>query len=336
MEPREKISELRKLMNKHRLDAWIVPSADPHQGEYPAERWKARAWLSGFKGSAGTLVVTRDQAGLWTDPRYHIRAAKELEGSGIALYKFGVVGVPSYIQWLRSELPAGSVIGCDGNVLSIAELSNLEKEFQGSEISFNLQHDLVGELWQDRPEVPGNPIFLHKDKFAGESRISKIQRIRDRLHELNADMQVVTTLDDIAWTLNIRGSDVAYNPVAICYLIISHHETRLFIENHKVPADVKQVLEGDKILFSGYGEIREYLHSLTVGTCVLIDPERTNCSLRAAISGTCSIKYETSIPHIMKALKNETERAGIKQSQLRDPRRRGNGQMDVLAGSTSR
>jgi len=318
MEPHEKISELRKLMNKHRLDAWIVPSADPHQGEYPAERWKARAWLSGFKGSAGTLVVTRDQAGLWIDSRYHIRAAKELEGSGIDLYKFGVVGVPSYIQWLRSELPAGSVIGCDGNVLSIAELSNLEKEFQGRGISFDLQYDLVGELWHDRPEVPGNQIFIHEDKFAGESRASKIQRIRSRLRELDADMHVVTALDDIAWILNIRGSDVAFNPVAICYLIISHQEIRLFIEARKVANAVKQVLERDGVLFSKYEDVNEYLHTLKSEVNILVDPERTNYSLRNAIPETCPVKYGTSVPHIMKAIKNETERAGIKQSQTRD------------------
>ena len=318
MEPKEKITELRKLMKAYNIDAFIVPSTDPHQSEYPAERWKARAWLSGFKGSAGTVVVMQHKAGLWTDPRYHMRGETELAGSGIELYKFGLMDVPSYGEWLNQELGEGSVIGFDGNVVSIAEVEKLKNAFQRKAITVVTQHDLVGELWNDRPGIPTNPIFIYDEKFAGENRKSKIHRIREKLKAHGADTHLLTALDDIAWTLNLRGSDVAYNPVAICYLIISSQEVRLFIDGKKIPADVKQVLETDRVVLSGYEDVVAYLQQLKPGIRILIDPEKTNCNLKESISQSSQIVEGVSIPFLMKAVKNETELNGIRESQIRD------------------
>jgi Xaa-Pro aminopeptidase len=318
MEPGEKVAELRKLMAVHGIDAYLVPSADPHQSEYPAERWKARAWLSGFKGSAGTVVVTQKEAGLWTDPRYHMRGETELAGSGIKLFRSGLMGVPSYSEWLDQGLGAGSVIGFDGSVVSMAELAQLRKTFQGKAITFTAQHDLVGDIWQDRPEIPEDPIFLHDEKFAGESRRSKISRVREKLKAHQADVHLLTALDDIAWMFNIRGSDVEYNPVAISYAVVSEQETRLFIQSAKVPAVLKAALEEDGVVFSEYEDVFTYLQQLCVGTVILVDPEKTACKLREAIPESCQIKEGTSIPSLLKAIKNPVELNGIKKSQIRD------------------
>ena len=318
MEPREKIAELRRLMNEHEMDAFIIPGTDPHQSEHPADHWKARAWLSGFKGSAGTVVVTQTKAGLWTDPRYHIRGEMELAGSGIELFKYGILGVPSYIDWLYQELQDGSVVGFDGTVVSISELRQLKNILHNRQITFITQHDLVGKLWHDRPGLPPGPIFLHDDKFAGESRKSKINRIREKLREYKADVHLLTMLDDIAWTFNIRGSDVEFNPVVVSYAVISEHEAHLFIQGSKVPAVVKAALEKDGVTISEYNEIYQHLQQLPAGTNILVDPDKTSCALEGAIQKHCLIQEGTSIPHAMKSVKNLVELDGIRRSQVRD------------------
>jgi Xaa-Pro aminopeptidase len=318
MKSQEKVSQLRELMKERQIDAWIVPSADPHQSEYVADHWKARAWLSGFTGSAGTVVVTRGKAGLWTDPRYHIRASKELQDSGIEVFKFGLPDVLSYIEWLRDELRMGGTIGFDGNVLSVAEAEKINKAFEGRKITLSYQHDLIGQIWQERPEIPMNQIFLHDITFAGESRLSKLQRIRTKLKEQGVQAHLLTMLDDIAWTFNIRGSDVEYNPVAVSYAVITDEEARIFICSEKVPREVKEALEQDGVIFSEYEEIVPYLDRLRLGTMVLIDSEKTSCKLREAISQNCPIKYGDSVPHTLKAIKNQTELIGISRAHVRD------------------
>ena len=318
MQPREKIAKLRNLMVDHQIDAWIVPSADPHQSEYVADHWKARAWLSGFTGSAGIVVVTMDKAGLWTDSRYHIRAAKELHGSGIDLYKFCLPDVPSYIEWLRDELGQDGTIGFDGNVLSVAEVEKINRAFDERQFTLSFQHDLLGQIWQERPEIPVNQIFLHDISFAGESRTSKFQRIRNKLKEYGSQAHLLTMLDDIAWTFNIRGSDVAYNPVAISYAAITKDEARIFINDEKVPREVKIALEQDGVIFSEYEDIISFLETVEPETSILIDPEKTSYKLREAIPENCSIKYGDSIPHTLKAIKNETELEGICRAHIRD------------------
>ena len=318
MEPYEKLSALRKLMKQDQIDAWLVPSADPHQSEFVADCWRARAWVSGFTGSAGTLVVMQAKAGLWTDPRYHIRAAEELRGSGIDLYKFGLPGVPSYKEWLQQELWQGACIGFDGSVLSVKEVEELKSRFKDKEIRFLYEYDLVNRLWQDRPEIPANPIFLHDIRFTGESRQSKFQRIRDKLEEQGVQVHLITALDDIAWTMNIRGGDIPYNPLAISYALVSEGEARLFIHPQKAPAEVREALEKDGVQFSQYEEIYSYWRQLSPGTTVLIDPDKTSYKLERMISEVCRVRKGASLPHGMKARKNETELDGIRKAHIRD------------------
>jgi Xaa-Pro aminopeptidase len=318
MKPKEKIAEVRKLMQDHQIQAWIVPSTDPHQSEYVADHWQARAWLSGFTGSAGTILVTGKKAGLWTDPRYHLRAEQELEGSGIELFRMGLPDVPTYTEWLEDELKVGDTIGFDGSVLSLREVRKIERAFQGKDLQLNYQHDLVGQLWDDRPLIPRNPIFLHDTNFAGETRKSKIRRVREKLMERGCQAQVVAGLDDIAWLINMRGSDVLYNPVTICYAVISEWEVRLFIHKDKVPAEVRETLEQDGIEFSKYEDIFSYWQQLPEETMVLIDPEKTSYKMERIISKTCRIKKGMSIPYAMKAVKNEVELEGLRQAHIRD------------------
>lgn len=318
MQAREKIVELQKMMRTQGLDAWLVPSADPHQSEYPANRWKTRAWLSGFTGSAGTLVVTQEKAGLWVDPRYHIRAEQELQGSGIQPFKTGLPEVPSYAEWLARELKPGAVIGFDGNVFPVTEMKKLCQAFADIKIAFSYQRDLVDQLWQDRPGIPENPVWLYRDEFAGETRTSKLQRIREKLRQHGAQAQLISGLDDIAWTLNIRGSDVEYNPVAISYLIVTDQEARLFIHPNKVSPQVRECLENDGIALYGYDELLPHVRQFSREITVLIDPEKTSYNLEQALSKTCHVKEAVSAATTLKALKNPTETSGMRMTQLRD------------------
>ncbi len=318
MTSRERIRALQTLLREHQIDAYIIPSTDPHQSEYVALCWQARAWVSGFTGSAGTLVITQQRAGLWVDPRYHIRATKEVEGSGIKVYKVGLPGVPSFADWLARELNAGAVIGFDGDVFSVAQVTKLAHAFQGKEVTFSFERDLVGKVWTDRPVIPQNEIFIHDLKFAGKARTAKIQRIRKQLAAQNAHAQFISALDDIAWTLNLRGSDVEYNPVAISYLVVSRDAVCLFMDTVKIPADVCAELESDDIQISAYGGIHSYLEDLSPETMVLIDPDKTSHKLEQILARTCRTIRETSIPSRLKAVKNETERDGIRQTHIRD------------------
>ena len=318
MHPDEKIRALRKQMEEHQLDAWIVPSSDPHQSEYVAAHWQARAWLSGFRGSAGTLVVTRSRAGLWTDPRYHLRAAEELGGSGIELFRMGLPGTPSLVTWLRQELPPGAVVGFDGNGVSAADAGLLKEGLGLKSIGISHQFHLVDEIWQDRPELPDNPIFLLLEAFAGESRKEKLRRVRDRMQGSGVQFHLLCALDDIAWLLNIRGSDIDCNPVAVCYAVVDLQQLQLFIQPGKVPPEVKADLERDGVEFHPYGEIQRHLQQLPEGTGILIDPEKTSVMLRDLVPAHCPVKEGQSLPYPMKTIKNQTELAGIRQMHCRD------------------
>jgi Xaa-Pro aminopeptidase len=318
MNTREKIEALRQLMQQHNIDAWIVPSADPHQSEYVAACWKTRAWLSGFSGSAGTLVVAKDKAGLWTDSRYFLQAEQELEGSGIELFKMKMPGVPTYTEWLSRELENRATIGFDGNVLSVAQVEELKTALEAKNIQLAYQQDLVAQLWKDRPEIPAKPVSLLDVKFAGESRISKFARIREKIKGQGAHAHLISTLDEIAWIFNIRGSDVEYNPVTISYAYISEEEARVFIKPEKVSTDVRTALNNDGAVLSEYEEIIPYLQQLPKGTTILIDPQKTTQTIKDAISPNCTIKEAPNIAFKLKAMKNETELDGIRKAHIRD------------------
>lgn len=239
MEITKRLTKLRELMEKHQLHAYIVPSSDPHLSEYVAEHYKSRQWISGFTGSAGTVVITLKDAGLWTDGRYYIQAEKQLQNTGITLFRGADPKTSSYTQWLKDKLPEGSTIAFDGRVFSAREVKKMQEEFDKKNIKVQLELDLIGELWTDRPPVPAEEVFVHELKYAGLSRREKLQQLREKMQEKDANVHILSTLDDIAWLLNIRGGDVPHNPVTIAYLLITQETCYLCIDKAKVPAEVE-------------------------------------------------------------------------------------------------
>ncbi len=316
MDAKEKIKALQQLMEEHKIDAWIVPTADPHQSEYVAPYWKTRTWLSGFSGSAGTLVVTRDKAGLWTDYRYFIRAEQELKGSGIELFKMKRLDVPTYTEWLCHELDEQATIGFDGNVFSVAQVEKLQDALHSKRIHLAYQQNIVAQLRKDRPQIPAKPVMLLDVKFSGESRESKFARIRQKMKAEGVHAHLISTLDEIAWVFNIRGSDVEYNPVTISYACISDQDVRLFMNSEKLSSEVKSALQADDVVFSEYHELIPYLKQLPKEMVLLVDPKKTTQAVKNAIA--CTIKEASSIAFPLKAVKNETELKGIRTAHIRD------------------
>ncbi len=230
MKIKERIEALRKLMKENKMDAYIVPSFDAHQSEYVAEHWKSRQWISGFTGSAGTAVITLEDAGLWTDGRYYIQAEKQLEGSGMRLFKAAEPNVPSFIEWLRDTLKEKNNVGFDGNVFSVDMVKDMQKEFSAKNIGLIIEQDLINELWSHRPEIPKSSVFAHEVKYAGKSTIQKLTQVREEMNKKGANHYLLTSLDDIAWLLNIRGDDVANNPVVIANVIVAEEKCYLFVD----------------------------------------------------------------------------------------------------------
>ena len=318
MQTNDKIKVLRKSLAEKKIDAWIVPGSDPHQSEYVAAHWKAREWLSGFTGSAGMLVITHKKSGLWTDSRYFIQAEKELAGTEIQLFKIGKPGIPTYLEWLRSELKSGAVVGFDGSLFSVSQVKNIQKSLSKKNIKIYYHTDLVGLLWHNRPQLPAQPVVNFPSKYAGESRVSKISRIRDKMRELKCSIHIISSLDDIAWIFNIRGTDIAFNPVVICYAVISENEVRLFINSRKIESKFKAELQSKKISFSEYEKIFDYVKKLADRSSVLFDPDKTNQLLKEAIPNNCHITESPNISINMKACKNNTELNGFRNAHIRD------------------
>ena len=315
----ERVERLRSWMKENGISAFVFPSSDPHNSEYVAEHWKSREWISGFSGSAGTAVVTLEHAALWTDSRYFIAAEKELKGTDFQLMKLRVEGTPSVSEWLVRELSnyQKAVVGVDGNVNSFAEVSLMERELASKgNITVRTDADPMAELWTDRPVIPDNKVSLHPLEYSGESTSSKISRIRKQLADSGADGLLVTALDEIAWVLNLRGSDVHCNPVFVSYLLISPEKVVLYINNVKLLAEVKDYLTSEQIAVDAYEAVVDGLRSYE-GKSLLVDMSSTNYSLATAVT-TEKLCEGVSPIASMKAIKNEAEQEGFRAAMLRD------------------
>jgi len=315
----ERVDRLRSWMKENGFTAFVFPSSDPHNSEYVADHWKSREWISGFSGSAGTAVVTLEHAALWTDSRYFIAAEKELDGTDFQLMKLRVEGTPSVSEWLASELSTyeRAVVGLDGNVNSFAEVAAMEQELATKgNITVRTDADPMAELWTDRPVIPDNMVSLHPLEYSGESISSKISRVRKHLLNCGADGLLVTALDEIAWVLNLRGSDVHCNPVFVSYLLISPENITLYINNVKLPEEVKGYLVSEHIDVQAYESVVEGLR-LYAGKSLLVDMSSTNYSLATAVpfEKVCS---GVSPIASMKAVKNKVEQDGFRAAMLRD------------------
>ena len=315
----ERVDRLRSWMKENGFTAFVFPSSDPHNSEYVADHWKSREWISGFSGSAGTAVVTLEHAALWTDSRYFIAAEKELDGTDFQLMKLRVEGTPSVSEWLASELSTyeKAVVGLDGNVNSFAEVAAMEQELATKgNITVRTDADPMAVLWTDRPVIPDNMVSLHPLEYSGESTSSKISRVRKHLLDCGADGLLVTALDEIAWVLNLRGSDVHCNPVFVSYLLIFPENITLYINNVKLPDDVKAYLMSEHIDIQAYESVVEGLR-LYAGNSLLVDMSSTNYSLATAVpfEKVCS---GVSPIASMKAVKNKVEQDGFRAAMLRD------------------
>ena len=248
MDIKERIQRLRQKMKERNMDAYIIPSSDPHMSEYTAPRWQGRKWISGFTGSAGTVVITGETGGLWTDGRYYIQAAEQLEGTGIKLFKAGMPDVPDYIEWLEQTLPTNSRIGLCGEVFPVSRVKEMKKKLSRKKISIVKEFDLIGEIWDDRPPAPQEPVFIHDVEFAGKTAAEKLKQVRNEMVKKGVNYHLICSLDDIAWLYNIRGNDVAYNPVALAYALVSDTCAWLFIDKSKVSDAVRSMLEDNGVI----------------------------------------------------------------------------------------
>ena len=314
-----RLARLRELMKREHLSAFIFPSTDAHQSEYVADHWRGREWISGFNGSAGTAVVTMKSAALWTDSRYFLAAEEQLEGTEYQLMKLKIEGTPTIAEWLGKELQdvQSPEVGLDGMVNSynyVKDLSYSLRKLGGITLRTNL--DPLEQIWENRPSLPANPVEIQPLEYAGETLASKVARIRKSLRELHADGMLVSALDDIAWTLNLRGTDVHCNPVFVSYLLIESGKVSLFVDDNKLSPEVKQYLQDNQVSLYKYNKVEKCLESYSEYN-ILLDGNETSCYLWKAVKCQEIVAAGSPIP-AMKAVKNKAEIEGYRSAMLKD------------------
>ena len=314
----ERIAALREAMKQHKIDAYIIPTSDPHMSEYPADCWKYREWISGFTGSAGTVIITADKAGLWTDSRYFLQASTQLEGTGIELFKMMLPETPTIPEFLTHELKEGQTVGLNGETYSLADARSLEKALAEKEIKLNTNASLIDPIWKERPAIPEAPMFEMPVELSGKSTEDKLIDINKMLHKAGADCTILSALDEVAWTFNIRGTDVAYNPVVISYAFVSEKESVLFVNPKKIPAEIAEHLKKEGVTLADYGMLATFLSRLPEQTRVFIDSKRTNVAIYNALPKSSILIEGISPANHLKSIKNETEIKGFRNAVLKD------------------
>lgn len=315
----ERLAALREVMRREHLGAFIFPSTDPHSGEYVPDYWKGREWITGFEGSAGTAVVTMNSAAMWTDSRYFIAAAEQLTGTEFELMKLRMPGTPTIAEWLRGELRESSTteVALDGMVNTYNEVNSLKTELRKvGGLTLRTNFDPLKEIWKDRPELPVDAVKIQPLELAGEETINKLVRIRRALRALHADGTLLSTLDDIAWTLNLRGTDVRCNPVFVAYLLISDTQTTLYINKVKLTHEVSAYLSVQGVTVDDYENVSKGLKNYAEYN-ILLDPDTTNYTLARQVSCP-EVLFETSPVPALKAVKNEAEIRGFHSAMVKD------------------
>ena len=305
-------------MKQHKIDAYIIPTSDPHMSEYPADCWKYREWISGFTGSAGTVIITADKAGLWTDSRYFLQASTQLEGTGIELFKMMLPETPTIPEFLTHELKDGQTVGLNGETYSLADARSLEKALAEKEIKLNTNASLIDPIWKERPAIPEAPMFEIPIELSGKSTEDKLLDINKMLHKAGADCTILSALDEVAWTFNIRGTDVAYNPVVISYAFVSEKESVLFVNPKKIPAEIAEHLKKEGVTLADYGMLATFLSRLPERTRVFIDSKRTNVAIYNALPKSSILIEGISPANHLKSIKNEAEIKGFRNAVLKD------------------
>lgn len=316
MKVSDRVAKLRDLMKDNKIDLYMVPTADYHNSEYVGEHFKERAFLTGFTGSAGTALVKEDKAGLWTDGRYFLQAGNQLKGSGVDLYKMGEPNVPTINEFVESELKEGGVLGFDGRSVPFGDGVELESIVRAKNGSIVYDLDLVDEVWEDRPPLSEEPIFYLDEKYSGESAASKIERVRAQMKKFGAEAHIITTLDDTGWLLNIRGRDVEYFPLILCYSIVYNDKVVLYINEDKISDEIKAILVKDNVVIKPYNDIYEDVKSLK--TSVLVDPDRLNYAMYKNIPESVKVVEAMNPTILMKAIKNDVEIDNIIKAHIKD------------------
>ena len=315
---KQRIENIRDLMKEKNIYAYIVPSSDYHQSEYVGDYFKSREFMSGFTGSAGTLIISMDEAGLWTDGRYFIQAEQELKDSGIKLFKMGEEGVPTIEEYLLEKLPKNSTLGFDGRVMSVKEGQSLANKLAFKGINIEYKYDLVNDIWEDRCSLPTEKAFLLGTEYSGESFSDKLSRIRAVMKAKKATTHILASLDDIAWLFNIRGRDVKSNPVVLSYAVISIDSVYLFIDKNKIGEDIRAELSKENVQIKGYEEVYEFIKKIEENEVVLIDTSKVNYAIYSNIPSNVQ-KIEERNPSILfKSIKNEIELKNIRNSHIKD------------------
>lgn len=314
----ERITALRAQMSKYGYDVYMVPTDDNHQSEYVGEHFKARAFITGFTGSAGTAVITQTEAGLWTDGRYFIQAAHQLEGSGVTLFKMGEPGVPTVEEYIESVLPEGGILGFDGRVVAMGEGQALEKAAQAKNANIDYSRDLIDCIWEDRPPLSEKPAFALGEEYTGESTESKLARIREAMKTSGADVHLIAALDDVCWTTNLRGDDIEYFPLLLSYALITMDEMKLYIDERKLTDEMKEKLVKDNISIHPYNAIYEDVKALPADSAVLVDPARLNYALYNNLPKEATVIEEMNPTVLMKSIKNDTEIKNIINAHVKD------------------
>ena len=315
---KKRIGDLRTEMRKNGLDAYLIYGTDPHLSEYIPARWQTRPFISGFTGSAGMVIIGHEKAALWTDSRYFLQAEEQLSGTGIELIKIRVPGQPEPHDWLKMNLKAGSCAGTDESCISVNQFRLMQNNLEQSGIFLKESGDLFGKIWNDRPTLPDSTVYEHELKYACTDRQDKIGAICNELEHLGANMQIITALDDLAWTFNLRGSDVECNPVFLAYACVSRKETLLFVENSKLSPELKNKLESEEIQIKEYYELTTFLRQLPPTTHILVDADRTNHSILKNIPPHCEVIEGLSVPCKLKAIKTEAEISNIRNAMRKD------------------
>ena len=318
MTVKERIEALREHLNKTGVKAFIVPSTDPHMSEYVAPHWEARQWISGFTGSAGTVVVTENEAGLWTDSRYFLQASEQLQGTGIDLYKEKLPDTPSIAEFLKSRFAKGDVVGIDGQVFSLATAKTLQQELAEKGIELRSVADPFESIWENRPPIPQNPVFILPIQYAGEGCQEKVVRIRQQMEKDNVDVILITALDEIAWVLNLRGNDVHCNPVFVSYLLIDHHDVKLFIDDCKLTPEVRSYLNDCEVMVYHYSDFYSYLDLNTYTNKVLADPAYLNYAIYQGLSPHSELIGRKTYVAFMKAVRNQIEIDNLHHAMVKD------------------
>ncbi|MDZ5253887.1 aminopeptidase P family protein [Clostridium sp. LIBA-8841] len=316
MKVTERLEALRKVMKEKGIDYYIIPSGDAHQSEYVCEYYRGRAYMSGFTGSAGTLLVGLDKAVLWTDGRYFIQALDELKGSRIEMFKMRIPGWPTLVEWLKENSKEGECIAFDGKVFSLGDYKEFKKLEEENKVKIKIDEDLLNEVWEDRPSLPKEKAFLHEVKYCGKSAKEKLVEIRGEMKKLEAKNYIIASLDDIAWLYNIRGNDVKCNPVVLSYAIVKEDEAYIYVDKSKFTFEMEAELLTEGITLKGYDEIGDDIRELKGKT--LLDPNKISAYLYECIKDKNDIVEVSNITTRFKAVKNETELDNLKTCQVRD------------------